>query len=83
MQVTKEMDVLLQDGETPEELVAHLNKRLGAHISISPTQHNSALTLLVTGTQAQVAAAFAWRAAADQPREDLRGKPPVAKGQKR
>jgi D-alanine-D-alanine ligase-like ATP-grasp enzyme len=81
--LTKEMDVLLRDDETPEALVAHLNERLAARVVVSPQQYNSALTLLVTGTRAQVAAAFAWLATEGKPRFDLRGKPPVGKGEQR
>lgn len=81
--MTKEMDVLMRDDETPESLVAHLNERLQARVVISPEQYNSALTLLVTGTRAQVSAAFAWLATEGKPRFDLRGKPPVGKGQRR
>lgn len=81
--MTKEMDVLLRDGETPESLVTYLNERLGARVTISPEQYNSAVTMLVTGTRAQVSAAFAWLATEGKPRFDLRGKPPVGKGEKR
>jgi hypothetical protein len=80
---TKEMDVLLHDDETPEGMVAYLNERLSARVVISPQQYNSALTVLITGTHAQVVGAFAWLASAGKPRFDLRGKPPVAKGEKR
>lgn len=81
--VTREMDVLLRDGETPEGLVDHLNTRLRARFALSPTQHNSALTLVVTGTQAEISAAFAWRATEGTTRPDLRGVPPVGPGQRR
>lgn len=81
--MTKEMDVLMRDDETPESLVAHLNDTLAARVTISPEQYNSALTLLITGTRAQVAAAFAWLATEGKPRFDLRGTPPVGKGQRR
>ena len=80
---TKEMDVLLRDGETPETLVEDLNQRLSARVEISPEQYNGAVTLLITGTQHQVAGAFAWLACEGKPRFDLRGKPPVGKGEKR
>lgn len=81
--MTKEMDVLLREGETPESLVKDLNKRFAARVEISPEQYNSALTLLITGTRYQLAGAFAWLATEGKPRFDLRGKPPVGKGEKR
>jgi hypothetical protein len=80
--ITKEMDVVLREGETPEGLVAELNERLTARVVIIPEQYNSALTLLITGTHHQISGAFAWLATQGKPRFDLRGKAPVAKGEK-
>lgn len=81
--MTREMDVLLREGETPDSLVASLNDRLSARVAISPQQYSSALTLLITGSMYQITAAFAWLAFEGKPRFDLRGKAPVNKGERR
>lgn len=77
--ITKEMDVLLREGQTLETLVQELNERLRVRVVISPEQYNSALTLLITGTQHEIAGAFAWLATQGKPSFDLRGKPPFVK----
>lgn len=81
--VTRELDVVLLDGESVEQLVDELNERLQATVTVAPTSTPAGPTLLVTGTEAQVRAAFAWRATAGTTRDDLRGRPPVTRGRRR
>jgi len=81
--VTRELDVVLLDGQTVEQLLDHLNERLSANVTLAPTSTPAGPTFLVTGTEAQVRAAFAWRATAGVPRPDLRGVPPVGPSERR
>lgn len=81
--VTRELDVVLFEGETVEQLLDLLNERLQASVTVAPTSTPAGPTFLVTGTEAQVRAAFAWRATAGVTRDDLRGVPPVGRGERR
>lgn len=81
--ITRELDVVLLDGETVEQLLDLLNERLQASVTIAPTSTPAGPTFLVTGTEAQVRAAFAWRATTGTTRDDLHGRPPVPTGARR
>jgi hypothetical protein len=78
-----EMDVLLHDGESPDDVIEMLEKRFGITASYDDEMWNSATTLFVEGTDEQVARVRRWHNASHAPRPDLAGKPSVGKGEKR
>jgi len=79
----RKYDVLLQDNETPEQVRDMIEERFGVVAVVSPIQFNCAHTMVVEGTAEQHRRIVQWHNAPHAPRPDLRGKPPVAKGQKR
>lgn len=80
---TKYYDVLLRDDEQPADIVRLLHQRFEVAVQVSDDQHNSALTVKVVGTSDQLRRVTAWHNAPHVPRPDLRGKPPVGKGEQR
>jgi hypothetical protein len=79
----RKYDVLLQDGETAEQVRDMLENRFGVTAAISPQQWNCAPTLVVDGSIKQLMQVTQWHNAPRAPRPDLQGTPPVAKGEKR
>lgn len=77
-----EIDVVLLGGETLDQVIAEIKRKTGATAQES-APYNSAYTLIVSGTPAQIRSVRRWHNASHKPRPDLVGKPPVAKGQKR
>lgn len=80
---TKEFDVLLQDDESPDDVVLLLQERFGVDADWELGGYNSAITMYITGTEDQLRRVTQWHNASHKPRPDLVGKPPVAKGEQR
>lgn len=79
------LDVVLNDGETPDDIVALLNKRFDVRAELDSTSSGAGghPTFVITGSAQALKRVRRWWNHVPWSRPDLQGKPPVAKGASR
>lgn len=79
-----EIDVVLFGEETVQGVIDALDKRFGVTAVVAPQQYNASVTLEIHySTDDQLRRLTDWHNASRSPRKDLKGVPPVAKGERR